>query len=141
MDDYLESGSLTWRQADTLRRLLPEGTPIDRLSRYDAARLIKLHDPLAAWRREPPTPRQEEFLRCYGLWQEGLTKGTASGLIAKAIDKNKNSPGYLECLKEVAMLEKCAARFGYTQTTTTDVADVKPTTSLGDNTNVTLPGH
>ena len=26
MDDYLEPGSLTWRQAEELRRLLPKGS-------------------------------------------------------------------------------------------------------------------
>jgi hypothetical protein len=34
MEDYLEPGSLTWRQAEALRRLLPEGTRIEHLSRW-----------------------------------------------------------------------------------------------------------
>jgi hypothetical protein len=45
VDDYLEPGSLTWRQADALRRLLPEGTRIEHLSRWEAAGLIRLHSP------------------------------------------------------------------------------------------------
>jgi hypothetical protein len=93
MDDHLEPGSLTWRQAEALRQLLPEGTPICHLSRSDAAGLIQLHSPHAAWRREPPTPRQEEFLRPRGLWREGLTRGEASDLIAEALRKERTGPG------------------------------------------------
>ena len=95
MDDYLEPGSLTWRQAEELRRLLPEGTRIriEDLSRSEAAGLIKMHSPHAAWRREPPTPRQEEFLRRRGLWRGGLSRGEASDLIARALEKESNGPG------------------------------------------------
>jgi hypothetical protein len=93
MDDHLEPGSLTWRQAEELRRLLPEGTPICHLSRSDAAGLIRLHSPHAAWRREPPTPRQEGFLRLRGLWRGGLSRGEASDLIARALEKEGNGPG------------------------------------------------
>jgi hypothetical protein len=93
MDDYMERGSLTWRQAEELRRLLPEGTRIEHLSRWEAAGLIKLHSPHAAWRREPPTPRQEEFLRRRGLWREGLTRGAASDLITEALVKEGKRPG------------------------------------------------
>jgi hypothetical protein len=92
MDDYMERGSLTWRQAEALRQLLPEGTPIEHLSRWKAAGLIKLHAPNAAWRREPPTPWQERFLRLRGLWRDGLTRGEASDLIAAALEKESNGP-------------------------------------------------
>ena len=94
MDDYLEPGSLTWRQAEALRRLLPEGTRIEHLSRWEAAGLIRLHSPHAAWRREPPTPRQEKFLRRRGLWREGLTRGEASDLIAEALREEGSGPGW-----------------------------------------------
>jgi hypothetical protein len=94
MDDYLEPGSLTWRQAEALRRLLPEGTPIGHLSRWEAAGLIKMHSPHAAWKREPPTDRQEQFLRPRGLWREGLTRGEASDLIGEALVKERNGPGW-----------------------------------------------
>ena len=94
MDDYLEPGSLTWRQAEALRRLLPEGTPIGHLNRWEAAGLIKMHSPHAAWRREPPTDRQEQFLRPRGLWREGLTRGEASDLIGVALVKERNGPGW-----------------------------------------------
>ena len=93
MDDHLEPGSLTWRQAEALRRLLPEGARIEHLSRWGAAGLIKMHSPHAAWRREPPTPRQEEFLRRRGLWRGGLSRGEASDLIARALEKESNGPG------------------------------------------------
>ena len=62
MDDYMERGSLTWRQAEALRQLLPEGTPIEHLSRWKAAGLIRVvgtpnaarasGTPRAGWRRE-----------------------------------------------------------------------------------------
>ena len=94
MDDYLEPGSLTWRQAEELRRVLPKGTRIEHLSRWAAAGLIRLRSPHAAWRREPPTPRQEEFLRPRGLWREGLTRGEASDLIAEALKKERYGPGW-----------------------------------------------
>jgi hypothetical protein len=92
-NDYLEPGSITWRQAEELRRLLPEGTPIGHLSRYQAPGLIKLHDPNARWRREPPTRSQEDFLRGRGLWREGLTRGEASDLIGQAIERERHPPG------------------------------------------------
>jgi hypothetical protein len=87
-DDYaLQPGSISLSQAEVLRQLLPEGTyiNINDLSRFRAAGLIKLHDPLAAWRREPPTPAQERFLRSHNLWQQGLTRGRASTLISEYI--------------------------------------------------------
>jgi hypothetical protein len=90
MEDYLEPGSLTWRQAEELRRLLPEGTPIGHLSRYEAAGLIKLHTPTAAWRRAVPTARQEEFLRKRGLWRQGLTRGEAADLIGETLEKERS---------------------------------------------------
>jgi hypothetical protein len=93
MEDYLEPGSLTWRQAEALRQLLPEGTRVEHLSRWEAAGLIKMHSPHAAWRREPPTPRQEEFLQDLGLWREGLSRGAASDLIAEALVKEGRGPG------------------------------------------------
>jgi hypothetical protein len=67
-----------------LKRLLGEDTPTSHLSWYEAAGLIKLHDPAAAWRREPATPRQQEFLKRRGLWRQGLSKGEASALIGEA---------------------------------------------------------
>ena len=96
MEDYLEPGSLTWRQAEALRRLLPEGTRIriEHLSRWEAAGLIKMYSPHAAWRREPPTPRQEKFLRRRDLWREGLTRGAASDLIAEALREERKGPGW-----------------------------------------------
>ncbi len=80
MDD---DGTLTWRQALELRRLLPEGTRIDHLSRWEATGLIALHSPYAPWRKKPPSSRQEEFLRIHGQWREGLTRGKASDLIGE----------------------------------------------------------
>jgi len=80
-DDYMEPGTLTWRQAEELRRLLPEGTPIRHLSRWEAAGLIKLLDPNARWRREPPTDRQIEFLTSRDQFREGMTRGDAAELI------------------------------------------------------------
>ena len=86
MDDkWLEPGSLTWRQAEELRRLLPEGTPTAHLSRYAAAGLIRLHSPNAFWRRQPPTEKQVSFLRRRGLWRDGLTRGDAAALIDEKI--------------------------------------------------------
>jgi hypothetical protein len=49
MDDrYFQPGSVHWRQSEALRRLLGEDTPTADLSRYEAAGLIKLHNPNAA---------------------------------------------------------------------------------------------
>ncbi len=93
MDDYFEPGSLTWVQAEELRRLLPDGTPISHLSRYEAAGLIRLHSPTATWRQEPASTRQQEFLQRRGLWREGLTKGEASELIREAIERSKKFSG------------------------------------------------
>jgi hypothetical protein len=80
-DNSLEPGSLTWRQALALRRLLPEGTRTDHWTRQAAATFIQLHDPDAPWRQEPASDRQKRFLQLRGLWREGLTKGEASNLI------------------------------------------------------------
>jgi hypothetical protein len=90
-DDYLQPGSITWRQAEALRRLVPAGTPIGLLSRYEAAGLLKLADPNARWRRKLPTPRQREFLWDRGLWRPGLTRGEASDLISEAIERERHS--------------------------------------------------
>ncbi len=89
MKKYLEPGSLTRYQAEKLECLLPEGTPISHLSCYQAAAMIKLHDPTAAWRQEPASDRQKQFLERRGLWREGLTKGEASDLIEKEIAKRR----------------------------------------------------
>jgi hypothetical protein len=101
MDDFLEPGSLTWVQAMELRRLLPEGTPIGHLSRYEAAGLIQLHTPTAAWRGEPASDRQKKFLQRHRLWREGLTKGEASELISKAIEHSKKFPFSVAMMREV----------------------------------------
>jgi hypothetical protein len=50
-----------------------------------AEALRRLRDPHAAWRREPPTPAQERFLRSNNLWQQGFTRGQASTLISEFI--------------------------------------------------------
>jgi hypothetical protein len=80
--------------AQALRRLLPEGTRIEHLSRWEAAGLIQMHSPHAAWRREPPTSRQQEFLQARGLWREGLTRGAASDLITEALREERSGPGW-----------------------------------------------
>jgi hypothetical protein len=87
MGDPLEPGSIHWRQSEALKRLLGEDTPTGHLSWYEAAGLIKLHDPDAAWRREPASPRQEAFLKERGLWRQALSKGEASALIGEALRK------------------------------------------------------
>jgi hypothetical protein len=79
--------SITHLQAYRLRELLGENTPTDHLSWGAADRLIKLHDPDAAWRKEPATLRQETFLKRRGLWRQGLSKGEASALIGEALRK------------------------------------------------------
>jgi hypothetical protein len=56
--------------------------------------------PDAPWRQKPPSERQEEFLRKYGLWQEGLTRGTAAEIIGLAMSREQSQPGYLESLRE-----------------------------------------
>ena len=90
MDDkWLEPGSLTWRQEEELRQLLPKGTPVMHLSRYEAAGLIHLHSPNAFWRRQPPTEKQVSFLRRRGLLREGLTRGEAAALIGEAIRQDR----------------------------------------------------
>jgi hypothetical protein len=88
-EEWMEPGSLTWRQALELRRLLPEGTEVGHLSRYEAAGLIRLHSPHARWRREPATQRQKDFLGHRGLWRDGLTRGEASDLIGEALKKER----------------------------------------------------
>jgi hypothetical protein len=82
MEDPFEPGSVYWRQSEALKRLLGEDTPTGHLSRYEAAGLIRLHDPNAAWRSKPPTAPQEKVLPRHNLWREGLTRGEAAELIA-----------------------------------------------------------
>jgi hypothetical protein len=101
MDDaYLEPESITLRQAEALRRLLPEGSNVSHLSRYEAAGLIKLLDPDARWRLLPPSERQKAFLTKYDLWQDGLTRGEAADLIDQALERERQEPGCLQREKE-----------------------------------------
>ncbi len=88
-DDYLEPGSITWQQDVQLRRWLPKGTELGRLSRYEAAGLIKLLDPNAAWRREPASSFQRDFLTVRRRWKEGMTKGEASAVISEVKEAEK----------------------------------------------------
>ena len=85
--DRSAPGSITHLQAYRVRELLGENTPTDHLSWGAADRLIKLHDPDAAWRKEPATQRQETFLKNRGLWRQGLSRGEASALIEEALRK------------------------------------------------------
>jgi hypothetical protein len=85
--DRSAPGSITHLQSFRLRQLLGENTPTDHLSWAAAERLIQLHDPDAAWRKEPATQRQETFLKHRGLWRQGLSKGEASALIREALRK------------------------------------------------------
>ena len=89
MEDPFEPGTVHWQQSEALKRLLGENTPTGHLSRYEAAGLIRLHDPDAAWRSKPPTPAQETFLRRHHLWREGLTRGEASALIGEVKKRDR----------------------------------------------------
>ena len=85
--DRQDPGSITELQIVRLKQLLGQDTPTDHLSLVEAERLIKLHDPKAAWRIEPATPRQWAFLKHRGLWRQGLSRGEASALIEEALRK------------------------------------------------------
>ena len=66
-DEWLEQSSLTWQQAEELGQLLPNGTPVERLNRNNAAGLFRLLSPITPWRKKPPPDRQESFLQYRGL--------------------------------------------------------------------------
>ena len=90
--DRQAPGSITDLQTFRLKQLLGQDTPTDHLSLVEAERLLKLHDPKAAWRTEPATPRQWAFLKHRGLWRQGLSRGEASALIGEALRK-EGTPG------------------------------------------------
>jgi len=78
---------ISWRQSLILRELLPPGTPTGHLTRREAAGLIKLHLPNAAWRALSPTGWQMDFLEKRKLWREGMTRGEASEVIGEVMKK------------------------------------------------------
>jgi hypothetical protein len=83
MADPLEPGSISVLQSYRLKQLLGQNTPTEHLTFAEAERLIRLHDPNAAWRLGLATPSQQRFMRRYGLWRDGLTRGAASALIGE----------------------------------------------------------
>jgi len=87
----------TPRQIAALCEILPleHHANIQRLTADEAHFLLSRNKQL--WRNTPVTERQEHYLRSHGLWRDGLTRGTASELIAAA-KAQESLPEHLERL-------------------------------------------
>jgi hypothetical protein len=83
-----KAGSITTLQIMILRHLCPR-KDFQHLSSEEATRLINSVEPYARWRRHRASPKQESWLLAKGLWQDGLTKGEASILIAITIRRER----------------------------------------------------
>lgn len=101
MEDNREP--LTYSQKRQLGHLFP-GMPVDHLTRQEAAGIIQLNDPYARWRSEEMSYPQREFLRRYGIWKEGITKGQASYLIKYVITLESTIKDTTERLKQLERL-------------------------------------
>jgi hypothetical protein len=76
-------------QKKVLFRILErsEWPTIETLTMSDAWKLIHNHS--LGWRDDKATDRQKVFLKSRGLWQEGMTKGEASDVIAWVTKQEK----------------------------------------------------
>jgi hypothetical protein len=99
MEDVCGDEPLGHYQAEALRRLLPPGTPIDHLSRFEAMCLIRLHNPHAKWRDNEPTDKQRSFLKRFERWRAGLSRGEAAQLIDEILTYAAQLPGGLPRLE------------------------------------------
>src|SRR5262249_19869503 len=103
MDDIMNA-PLTNEQAEQLRRLLPNGTPVNHYTFCEAAGLIKLFSSVKGAPKSligpssQPTERQAAFLKKHGLWKDGLTGRQAWEMINQACERDKEEPGYLNKL-------------------------------------------
>jgi hypothetical protein len=89
--DRQDPGSITVLQSYRLKQLLGENTLTEDLSFAEAERLLRLHDPNAAWRLMPPTPSQRKFLQLRNLRRDWLTRGAASKLIGEIKEREKGA--------------------------------------------------
>ncbi len=89
----METTKATNRQIGVLKQILPahEQDRLHTLSKREADRLIQAHKD--AWSALRPTFYQAEFLRHHGVWNEEMTRGQASDLIAR-IKAEEGTPNW-----------------------------------------------